>query len=256
MKHDQPPFDDPPLKDAVKRACGGERCPEGLRQSVLGLTGAGAGSDPVEIEWWRRPMAWRVAAALVVALVGVAIWSSMVPPEDRGGVPTPVAPPVALAPFVERHDACVKDHLTAGHKAADVPQDDFQKMGSALCAKLKVPVLAADLRKDGWAFQGASLCDLKGERAAHLLFTRGKQELSVFTTAAAKGQSTCGGGEVNFCSERIRNHEVAAFVKSGGVHCMVGHCADGKLGGDEVRDLLKKHEGELVNVAVAVAGLD
>src|SRR5207253_1170513 len=128
------------------------------------------------------------------------------------------------------------------HQRTDIPQNNFVVMGQTMAGRIKEPVLAADIG-DGWKFVGAAMCPVNGKPSAHLIYSRGGQWLSIFSIPASSCEKVREGG---FGGERINDHMIAGFARTGGVYCMVGSCPKKDLQLDEIEQLLKKHQGDLI----------
>ncbi len=231
MQEERNEFQDPSLKAALKRAIGGEVAPESLRQRIL--QAARAEPEALVVPMWRHP-AFRIAAAFLLALIGVYTVMDL-------GSPKATVPQAMLVGMATRHDRC--DAGEHDHHQRGVPQDDFHLMGQSLAARLKISVLAADLRSEGWTFRGAATCPVNGVPAAHLLFGQAHESLSLFSIppgAAADG---------DIVVETVAQHPMAVFVRGGVTYAAVGH---GNVSETDVRGLLAKHRDEIVAAAVAM----
>lgn len=245
MNEEHLQFDDPELKAALRRVCAGERAPGSLRERVIGLTGAAASpalklTSPVTRRpFWSSPIFRLAAAVFVIASIG--LYYTLHTRPDSIDEHT-------LLAMIKTHDYCCN---MPNHSNPSVPQSSFASMGTAMSLRLHEPVLAADLKPDGWTFHGANYCPVDGNTSAHLTFWRGAQRLSIFSLPAASCKYAKDGSSY---SESLNGHLIAGFVESGAVHCMVGQCPAGQLKLQDVAALLKKHQNDLVTSAVAIAG--
>ena len=225
-------FDAPELKTAVRRLYGHERAPAGLRQRVEAILRA----DQPQARSMRidRASAWQWAAAAVIliGLTGLTFRAAYERAHPIGGQ--------TLLAMVQTHDRCCQEKNK--HQAKEIPQDNFALMGQSLAGKLKEPVLAASM-EGGWKFVGAGLCTVNGKYSAHLVYKRNGQWLSIFSIPAASCDNVRDGG---MGRQIIDDHMVAGFAKTGGVYCMVGSCPKKDLRLDEIQQLLKKHQGDLI----------
>jgi hypothetical protein len=164
----------------------------------------------------------------------------------------PVGEKTLLA-MVKTHDFCCRKNNAHQHR--DIPQNNFVLMGQTMASKIKEPVLAADL-EGGWKFVGAAMCPVSGQPSAHLIYNRNGQWLSIFSIPASACDKVRAGG---FGGEKINDHMIAGFAQTGGVYCIVGTCPGKTLQLDEIKQLLKKHQGDLIeprpHTTVAMAEL-
>jgi anti-sigma factor RsiW len=255
-------FDDPALKVALKRACSPRKAPDSLRARIQAVVAREAAApamrladpdEPADVigtigrprQWWGYRLA--VAAVLLLALGAPVYYFGF---HDTGGGPAQHAYPVSdagMSSLVKRHDGCGKGHPQ--HHMLEAPADNFAAIGKELSAKLGYPVLVADLRDDGWKFRGAAICPVNDQaKAAHLIFDRDGQTLSVFTIPA----SACGGKAAKdgdcYCCEKDQ-HPMAGFIQKGVLYTMVVHCPSGAINKDEVAQLLRKHRNDIVALA-------
>lgn len=225
-------FEAPELKTAVKRLYAAERAPAGLRRHVESILRSNQAAParmrigPSVI--WQ----WAAAAVIVVGLAGL-IWR--VTEEQK----YPVGEKTMIA-MVRTHDYCCNPGRR--HQHSDIPQTNFVAMGQTMAGKIKEPVLAAEIG-DGWKFVGAAMCPVDGKPSAHLIYSRDGQWLSIFSIPASSCEKVHNGG---FGGERINDHMIAGFARTGGVYCMVGSCPKKNLQLDEIEQLLKKHQGDLI----------
>jgi hypothetical protein len=225
-------FDAPELKSAVKRLYAAERAPAGLRQHIETILRAEpAAARPMRIDRW---VIWQraVAALIVLGLSGLIVRANY---ERRH----PVGDETLLA-MVRTHDFCCKP--TNGHRWNSIPQNDFVLMGQNMASRIKEPVLATDIG-NGWTFVGAAMCWVGDKQSAHLVYKRDGQWLSIFSIPASSCKKVRDGG---FGGEQLNDHMIAGFARTGGVYCMVGSCPKKNLQLDEIRQLLKKHQADLV----------
>lgn len=228
-------FDDPILKAAVRQTWGAEKAPAALRERI-GQELRGAEGTPAPIRLYtRRWFMYAVAAAIALLVSGGLILRAI---SGHGRLK-----PAMLAGLVEVHDKCGVE----GQACDCSTTQQFADLGGKMCGELKCPVLPANLVDDGWTYRGGGVCPACSKQAAHLTFSRGGQSISVFSLRAPEdvheGETFVG---------RVNDHPVAAYVKHGTLFCFVGHCPADKLPPEELRDLLKHHEKEVIESAVAV----
>jgi hypothetical protein len=228
--------EDGKLRSAVRRAYAGQTAPPELRRRVEALMVAGAvgmaagaagsaaaaGARSAGLRWpaWAGSAPWKtlIAAAACLGAIGVAlfqIWVTFGPNPGVSTGPPPIPFPVSVAAdLVKSHDHCAtaSDHpLVTG---AD-PSAVLKK----LAPQKPMTDTAAIVAPKGWTFVGGKTCSVGGAEAAHLLFTRGKDTISVFEFDAPKG---CDRGSSAVYRELIDGHAVEGFVHGGSIYGVVG----------------------------------
>ena len=256
-------FHDPDLKASVRRVWGSETAPAALRERIAAM-GFGAASAPVAditpAPAARRP-AWNwslrhprplygLAASLMIVVGFTVAYQLDQPPawkaaSDAYGVvspPTGVGVPPATGPsalpsslfdrLADAHARCVTFPDHDGFKG--LARGDFAAVQQKLENELGFSVLAAPLDEGqgGWNFRGAAVCPVGQVAAAHLVFARKGQAISLFSLPRASCPRTRT-GDVFF--DEGRDYAAAVFVRNGGVHCVVGSSADGSLSADALR---------------------
>ena len=241
----EPAFEDPALREALRRAWGGELAPAALRDRVTRALREEPSAPVLGGARWRIGSIGRLAAAAVVLLAvgGVAGYFAGVfrdgGPSSRPVSNLPVGSriPLTLATQladVHLHCSAAPDH----HGMASAGTDDFQIIATRLRSQLHHPVLVCPAgNPDGagpWKFRGAAVCSVGEQPAGHLVFVRGQAAVSVFSLPAG----VCPLLSVNDqCESRARNCDVAAFRQGEGFFCVVGSSADGSLTREQVRGL-------------------
>jgi hypothetical protein len=233
QQEEQPEFDDPGLKAAVRRAFEGERAPAGLRETIVGQMVAhegevGAGRQAQrqalsrERQGWRmwlgpNPMRTLVAACVAIVAVSVAIYQ--IKTNFFPSAPAPAKQMVAELPATFAMEM-VKTH-TAHAKLPDhhlVPGDEFTKLRETLTAQVKVPVAAMDLA--GWQFKGAGVCKVGNVAGAHLIYANSSgQTISVFSLPADAVYAASEGATY---SQTVDGHPLSGFKQGSGLYCVVG----------------------------------
>lgn len=242
-------FEDARLKQAVQRAWGDEQTPKTLRARVERLLVDVA--KPARFQR-RNPLYGLAAAAMVLLVAGIFAYrfmDSRSNPNDAYGV----LPATLAQAMVFTHDRCCKH--TNHHTLQGVPRDNFTLINQTLESKLGRPVLAADLSDSNWNFRGASICMVDRTQAAHLVFVKGTQTLSIFSLPA----SLCrGAGRNEDYETSVHNHPIAGFVKDEGLYCLVGHSPEGELKLKDVetmRDQLKGRFAVITTRTTSVASV-
>jgi len=252
--------DDPALREAIRRACGNERAPERLRQSVVAMmaqsaASTAAGRPAAAAARAATPSRWalrgsslfsiRSLAAAAVLLVAVGVVAVEVRNEFFPARPTSVAstPRVMQFPMsfaiemVRTHQNCAKlpdHHLAAGG-------NDFDALRDSLSKEEGVKVFAAALGDD-WQFKGAGICKVGDMPAAHLLFVKGDERVSVFSMPFKPDYGDEGGSY----SETVDHTAITGFANAGALYCVVGNkTTGGDMPMNDVKPLLAKVRSSL-----------
>lgn len=230
MRSDDPKtFEDPVLKDAVKKAYANERASAELRRRVAALASTApdaaegpAGPAPARVPGRslllgrRNPLYGLAAAALLLLAIGLAVsqylgWFS----GGQGNAADEGLPVAVIDAMTAAHEACAK---LPDHHLLEIPRgDDMDAIRTAIREELGRPVLVAELG-DGWVFKGAGVCKVGRYKAAHLLFARGQQRVSLFSLPAVSYRVK---GDGNY--ELVASgHPIAGFAAPRGLYCLVG----------------------------------
>jgi len=176
-------------------------------------------------------------------MMGMQVFKTFAPREQMAVKSLDIPTELAQA-LVARHDSCSSepDH----HFLAGVAKDDLTAIRKTLARSLDQRVLVTNL-PEGWVFRGAQLCPVGQDRAAHVIFTRGNQTISLFSLPNADYPSST--NDVPYES-MAAGHPIAGFTHGNGMYCLVGSSPDGKLTLDE----LKRLRDQLEDSAVFVLG--
>jgi hypothetical protein len=234
MRQEPLEFHDPALRKALKGAFGGEMAPLPLASRIK--SALAAEPEPAPRRAARpRPRIWSVAAAaclarVSVSLMGMQVWKTFTPHEQMA-VKSLDVPPELAQHLVIRHDTCGSepDH----HFLPGVAHDDLNAIQRTLARSLDQRVLVTKL-PNGWVLRGANLCPVGQDRAAHLLFTRGNQTLSLFSLPNADYPTSSSDTPYESIAA---GHPMAGFTHGNGFYCLVGSSPDGKLTLAELKSL-------------------
>jgi hypothetical protein len=211
-------INDPRLKAAVKRIWSDDAAPPALRDRVQQILAESA--PPTTPRW----AAYAIAACLLIAF-SVGTW---VPWGNPSGVLADEPLPRTVAQsMVLTHDRCcqARDH----HLLPGIRGDDFAAIGRRLSADLHVPVLATPMAD--WQFAGAGPCPVWGHESAHLLYREGDRTLSIFSIPA---EDFALGTQDQRYAATLDTHQLAGFVRDGGLYCVVADSPDGQISADQV----------------------
>ncbi|MEA2736552.1 MAG: hypothetical protein QOE14_3003 [Humisphaera sp.] len=256
-EHDENEFDDPAFKAALRRTLGTEAAPASLRAQVTSLLAAEAGAgngatepassdaaSPSSSRPRRRGRLvidrnfWRTAATaacvfLVLGWVALQIRNEFFPPSPYGngdgGAMTAIPASVVLD-VVKTHDACAKlpDHHL-------IPGNDPEALHDKLTAGAGVTASSVNLGGE-WQFKGAGVCQVGDKRAAHLLFVRREEYVSIFSMLAPEG---CGYSADSY-KDTVDQHPIAGFRHSDALYCVVGSASQGEFTRAELDTVLQK----------------
>lgn len=239
IRQDEDQFNDPGLRNALRRSFGHERAPETLRQNIEQLL-VGTAVPVIEMkapkstalrdvwERWNSVVYSGIAACVMFAGAAFLVLSYQ-GYFDRnprysnnqpvvGDVPSNLA--VAL---VARHTACSQlndHHMLKG--------DNLPALKAELERQMNFPVAVMD-PGDGWVFKGAGRCDVGKTPAAHVLFARGKQELSVFSMPGDIVRTVSTHTEPSIFESEFQNNPIAGATRGAATYAAVGSSPDGSL---------------------------
>ncbi|MGD1277439.1 MAG: hypothetical protein ABR964_09465 [Tepidisphaeraceae bacterium] len=197
-------------------------------EQMLGEQRLEQGPQGLGVESKRKLWGWRGWAVAAVVIMGVGLAAYFAGREILGGEEK--FPRQLAADMIATHDRCclAKDH----HRIKGVNGDDYVAMGQILTRHLKVPIISTAVAP--WQFAGAGVCPVGGHPTAHYLYRHGAQAMSVFSIPAAVF-SMNEEGENYDASQR--GHELAGFVKSGGLYCVVVSASDGSATASQAKQL-------------------
>ncbi len=246
-------FDDPVLKQAVRRAWGDEKAPAGLAarcraamaEELSGPLHLNQPDTGLNTRMWGHARSWGgwAMAALVLLTVGLGYLYFAGPPSRSNAVLAGGIPVSLIEDVIATHDHCSSRYL-ANHHNVGCPKTDYPQIKQTLEQRLGHRVLVTPVA--GWEFRGAADCATAGshKQCAHLLFERPdrKQTLSVFSMPY-EGECTLRPAEV--FAEQIERHPVAGFVEGQEIYCLVGYAPDGSLTVAEVKTVTETYRQNL-----------
>jgi hypothetical protein len=181
----------------------------------------------------RRPLFKVLVAVILLGVAAYFTWrnfyreETVVMPENLFG-----APPIAEA-MGEAHDACIANSIDKF--VAGAPKDDPIKASQALAKAAKHTILAPDLKSDGWTLKHADICSVQGKPAAHLYYTKGGQQLSIFSMPAATW------GDVGFTGTKdgpAKGRPCVVNLENNIVYCFIG---TGDMSTRSLNELVPQH---------------
>jgi hypothetical protein len=247
MRHDQDDFDfdDPGLKAAVRRAWGEDAAPQRLRGRISHLIATAASMDhsadlpapqPGWQIWASRAYAIAAAAVLIFAIGLLALYyqgainigpgNPIARAQAVSLVPTRTEVPVqVMRSLLATHVACARlpDHHLIDRA---VGAKSYSELSLKLTADLGFPVVARRIGGEDWKFLGAGECDVAGTRAAHLLFGKGNDIVSVFSLPSDCMSGCAVGAQFD---GMYQGHPVAGFARSGASYALMGSSPSGAL---------------------------
>ncbi len=280
-------FDDPALREALKRACGVERAPDALRgriEALFSQTGqtsadgqsaaagdaepafsasgisavqAAAASDAISASarsgsaMQLKPSIWTrspVRWAAAAAIILIA-----------GGVIYRVMlqPPTttianALNPdaVMAVHDACI---AAPDHHGVGAPGDSLDKIGRLISSEIHRPVMVPDMTAEGWTFNGAAVCGVGGVASAHFIFSRQMGGATEYLSVFSIPRPEYAGAGKDY-EKQTPDHALCGWAENKTAFCMVLSGPAGKIALSDARDLVKRHHADIVIAADVSAG--
>jgi hypothetical protein len=238
-------FDDPSLKAAVGRVWGTDAAPDSLRSKIETLLNEHTAFTQAPVTAHRAGGRWRGFAIAASILLAAGIVTAL----PWGGTIAAAEAPLprdVVFDMVKTHDRCC--HARDHHLLRGVGRNDFLAIGLKLSGDLHVPVLSTPL--EHWEFAGAGGCAVWGHESAHLLYRQGSQTLSVFSIPAADFEMAGKDGDYNGASG---THQLAAFVKNGGLYCVVINSPHGGISAVQTRGLRDQLRDSFTQTAISAA---
>jgi hypothetical protein len=219
MAFPQTQFDDPALKSALQRVWGGDAASPALRRRIEKSLDQQKWAEQSILRRWRAPLTGLAAAAVLAVVFSM---SAVVATQNRDRtVPTWFADAVVAA-----HDRCVAEDLknpeAHGRKIDFANRDEVRAVRSSLNRQIGYPVMVYSPGKD-WKLDGARVCTVGNIPAAHLMFTRGKETLSIFSISAGALYNDRSVPDGVRYAQVDKGHGVAGFTYGGALHCVVGN---------------------------------
>jgi hypothetical protein len=255
-------FQDPALKQAVRRCWMGECASEQLRRRVVavlaekdvdssqagssgGLKLAGGFADP-RVGHLDGPSAretnsrlfigrawtWPVAAAAAVVLS----FSLFLYYRSAQSLPETLA-----SGLIATHDACSK---SADHQHLTVAINDSAGIERELGHKLQRAVLVDHPQDPAWRFLGASICPVNRIDSGHLVFLKGADALSIFSLPKSVLPDAAEG---SVYASTVDQHSIVGFVKDGAVFCIVGSGPDASVTLDQLEQMRSSMESKVAS---------
>jgi hypothetical protein len=206
-----PQFDDPALRAALHRAMGSESAPSSLRRQVV----ARLDHEDQVLRRWRKPLSAFAAAAVILIGFSVAymmLWRTVEHPIPK---------------FIASAMVSVHDQYAANKIHTTITDPDLRNVRKLLESQVGHPVMIASLG-DGWVFVGADVTTLSNITAAHALFKRGNQTVSIFSLPASALYEGAVNDGVTY-EQMEQDHPVSGVVYEGAVNCLVASATTGGL---------------------------
>jgi hypothetical protein len=262
MSTQPPPFDDPALKEAVRRAWSRQSAPQEVHRRVrealasasaeapapreavrAGSTASMRLAEPLDVIEARRRVhrGLAVAAGIVLAVgISVTVMRNQSPPP---GTPVQLAGELP-ASLVIRHDECAK---APDHHKLGVSRDDFTTIASELQSQTGHAVLAKPVG-DGWQFIGAGPCPVNGVPSGHLVFAKGADRLSLISLPASVLSRVAPQSPYN---GEDSGHVLAGFIQNDMFVCLVGSSPQGTSGLTQIQPLRDRLRTEAATAVAA-----
>ena len=219
-----------------------DSAPAALRDRIKNLAtqnapiAAAPQPDQKPIPLFRRSPLYRlaVAAILIIGFGGLAyqVWQMNQPTVyDQSQVFTSALYQSMLDVHTARTKATEPDSITTVAAAA------------SLSGQIGQPVMAANLKPEGWTFQGAAVRKVGSNQAVQLYFTKGKSAVSVFSLPASVVPNAKEGQNYDIL---YGGAAIAGFTRGKGLYCIVETNQDGPVtDAGQVRRLLEVHQNEI-----------
>jgi hypothetical protein len=195
--------------------------------------------------WLGRDRAfWRTLAAAACVLLALGFMAYEIreqvfprSPYAGGGSGVTAVPASLVLDLTRTHDNCAK--LPDHHK---IPGDDPAALRDKLTAGAGVTASTISIGGE-WKFKGAGLCQVGEKQAAHLLFVRADEYVSIFSMAAPE---ECGYGGDSY-KDIYEKHPVAGFRRGEALYCVVGSSANREMTKDELDPVLQKMQASVAS---------
>jgi len=243
-------FEDPALKQALRRVWREASAPPELRARVTAAMSASAppasegvaspGRETRSVHFWSRPLSpWAAAAAVVLVLIGGGIWfyHAVFGPARSGEIH-----PLHLSDrLVASMIASVDQTTTKGVYDSSLPgPDDLPGLRKAMAEKVHHPVWISDLRKAGWEYKGATSATVAGKEAGEVVFAKGDAMLSIVTLPDPEDAAEY----VQDYDATKDNHRLSGFAAGRMLFCVVEYSPKGPVPEDEVKKIRDGYRGE------------
>jgi hypothetical protein len=178
-------FNDPVLKEAVRRCWACDCCPNELQKKIAQLCESRKSSGSM-----RAWVMWTASMAAGIFLVMGYLHHIQAQHQTTDNVIAAELPASLQTDLISRHDSCCKK---ANHQHLKAPASDDTAMAAEMHARLNRPVLVFRPQDGDWQFRGAAMCSVGTTPAGHLVFVKGSDALSIFSLpqslvpAAAEG---------------------------------------------------------------------
>ena len=227
----EPQFEDPAFRAALRRTCASETAPPGLRERIAKQMSSVEVAAPVRRKLWIGPQTIKLlAACLAIVVLGLGFyelrqWGFL----GGSGSETYVfgrLPKKFANAMAEVHD---KNSSLPGYKV--LAETDSSQLQQKLSRDVQIPVVVVDLG-NGWTLKSAGECKIGEETAAHLMYSKGNQTVSVFSIPArAVFNANVPDGSSYEQKTSNDEHQLSGFTKGKGLYCVV---ADGAAKMDEL----------------------
>lgn len=211
-----PPFEDPSLKSAIRDVAGGHRASAALREKAARamaaqVVGAPAGESARRLVGVKR---WLAMAATIVVAVGAAVaveqWYST-SSWSRGGAGRVQAPTIWMV-MASLHEG----HCGEAQSAVASPLSDVKAIAAEASTKFNRRVPAPAFA--GWTLQAATYCSVGGHPGIQFRF----QDNGRAITVVSLPQVAYGYQQTTEYHTEAEGHQIAGFMKDGGLHCVIG----------------------------------
>jgi hypothetical protein len=239
MQQDEPQFDEPALKAAIRRTSAEETAPAGLRERIakqMASERGGADGGRAVSARPRRMTIERVkmliAASVAIVAVGVAAYQvreTYFPPGRaiqayKQDLPTEFA------------EAMVRVHDTNAGMAAPTSAAATQltTLKEKLSKDVGIPVIVSADLGDGWVMKSSGETVIQKSKAAYVTYAKSGQTVTVFSISAYGAYQAPDGAEY---AQTVNGHGLSGFRDGNGLYCVVGSATAGAPSLDELNKL-------------------
>ncbi len=240
MQQNEPQFDEPALKAAIRRVSAEEIAPAGLRDQVarqIGNEGGGKLAGTKVAGGWLTAQRVKMAVAASVALLAMGVAAYQ--------VRELFFPPRVVQPYSYHQDlptefaeAMVRAHdSNAGMTTPTSAVSELTQVKEKLSRDIGIPVvMSADLG-DGWMMNRSGETVVGKAKAAYVTYASKGQTVTVFSIPADAVYQAPEGAQY---AQTVNGHGLSGFREGSGLYCVVASATAGAPTRDQLNALREK----------------